>query len=181
MTPTQFDFRTNWPDIRRHLANPIVALWTTFGMKLENPGWTPEDGPFSVGRGPINGRPDPQPDTVEWYQPIGRCHSIAPFAWAVGRLLLPHLRWGFYTSDWHTVAVGCTPGTATPEVVMDILLFETFTAGQSLRWVDSHPGDKDRNSTLTAWNPIKMYFPQREAAEIIDAIPEYARGEGFEV
>lgn len=156
--PKQFDWEAEWGRVRPLTLDRYVDAWLVMGMMSHSPKWEPKDGPHSIGRGAINGRPTPAKGTLEWYQPSGRCHWIAPFSWAVGRKLYPSLRWGFYTAEYHTVAVGCTPGTEAVEVVMDILLFKNHTGQGSLDWVGKHPAiirDKLPGARF-AWNPLKM-------------------------
>ena len=56
---------------------------------------------------------------------------IAFFSMAVGVLNYPHLDWRFVSGDLHTVPVGYGPD-GQPEVVMDILLFDSFDAEESI-------------------------------------------------
>ncbi len=74
---------------------------------------------------------------LSWYQPLARCHYIAPFARAIGMELYPKLKWGFATGDFHTVAIGFEDDIKNPEVVFDILLFKQYTAEKSLEFVNS--------------------------------------------
>jgi hypothetical protein len=74
--------------------------------------------------------------TLSWYQPRRCCHSIAPFALELGRLLFPDLSWKLLSSDRHTVPVGYD-AHGEPRGVMDILLFERFSAQRSLDFADA--------------------------------------------
>ena len=52
--------------------------------------------------------------------------------------LYPDLKWGFISSDAHSVAVGFRDHWKQPELVMDILLFRTLTAEESLTLAMAH-------------------------------------------
>ncbi len=116
--------------------------------------WKPGDPPYDIGRGPLNGQ-RVYPYKLSWYQPWGRCHWIVSFSRALGTKIFPHLRWGVMTSDRHSIALGVSPWTGTgrkvlgddtqayeARVVMDILLFKTCTAVESLDDADEHIDDQ---------------------------------------
>jgi hypothetical protein len=131
----QFDFARNWrKKIVPILNTPSVENSLFAGMRLQGDGFVSGDPPWLHGRGPDNGQ-RAKKGCLSWYQPWGRCHSIAPFAWAIGMALEPNLTWGFFTGDFHTVAVGFEKDPERPEVVMDILQFRRFTAEDSIAFV----------------------------------------------
>jgi hypothetical protein len=102
-------------------------------MLLQKGGYKPGDPPWLFGRGPLNGQ-RAKNGCLSWYQPWGCCHYIAPFSWAIGKELYPALKWGFITSDKHTVAIGYKDKWERPEWVLDILLFRKKTAQESLNF-----------------------------------------------
>jgi hypothetical protein len=133
----QFNWSTNW---RRRVAPLLnkrsVVKALTLGMMMQNDYYEEGDPPWEHGRGPLNGQ-KAKKGCLSWYQPWGRCHYIAPFAWAIGKELYPDLEWGFISGDLHTVVIGYeldgTPDPwQRPEWMVDILLFRKMTAQQSL-------------------------------------------------
>lgn len=132
------NFSRQWRRIEPWLNQKDVKLALAFGLFVQNPEYyRPSEPPWLVGRGPLNGQRARQ-GKLSWYQPWGRCHSIAPFSWAVSKNLYPQLTWGFLTSDRHTVAVGLNTQDEI-RMVADILLFKTFTAEQSIEFVNGEP------------------------------------------
>lgn len=128
----QFNFARHWrTKIVPYLNDPIINMVLGLGLKLGDPSYQPGDPPWLFGRGPINGQ-RAKPGCLSWYQPWGRCHSIAPFCWAIGTRLFPQLRWGFISCEAHTIVIGYETDWRQPRWVMDILLFKTFTADKSL-------------------------------------------------
>src|SRR6185295_15084018 len=82
----QLSFSRLWPKIVPYLGNLDVRCALEFGLFTENKNYLPGDPPWLEGRGPINGQ-RAKPGKLSWYQPWGRCHSIAPFAWAISKKL----------------------------------------------------------------------------------------------
>lgn len=134
----QYDFSRNWRKrISPLLDKPEVVRALIMGMMLQGDDYKPGNPPWLHGRGPLNGQRAKE-GCLSWYQPWGRCHFIAPFSWALGRELFPELRWGFITSDAHTVAIGYDGQWESPELVLDILLFRENTAQESLDFAKAH-------------------------------------------
>ena len=134
----QFDFARNWRStVAPHLQKQAVVRALHLGMGLHDLSYRPGDPPWLLGRGPLNGQ-RAREGCLSWYQPWGRCHYIAPFSWAIGVEIYPDLKWGFITSDAHTVAIGYHEQWEQPAWVMDILLFRQNTAEESLAFAKSH-------------------------------------------
>ena len=134
----QFNFSRNWrKKIVPLLNHPSVQKALHLGIGLGGIGYIPDDPPWLYGRGPLNGQ-RARKGCLSWYQPWGRCHLIAPFSWAIGKELFPDLKWGFISSDIHTVAIGFHDTWKQPECLMDILLFRKKTAQESLDFARSH-------------------------------------------
>src|SRR5581483_8189316 len=134
----QFDWRRHWrTKVEPFLGEERVQAALDEGMRLYDPTWTRGDPPCEVGavstRRVVRGK-------LSWYQPVGRCHGIALFSLAIGLINYPRLTWKMVSSSRHAVPVGCGPD-GEPRVVMDILLFESFTAEESLEFAD--PGLTD--------------------------------------
>jgi hypothetical protein len=126
---TQFNWRLHWTKkVVPYLHEPLVQASLNFGMRLLDRNWKPGDAPCDYGAvGPgrtVRGE-------LAWYQPLNRSHSIAFFSMAIGVLNAPELDWQFVSGDLHTIPVGYD-ADGGPRVVMDILLFDGFTAEQSL-------------------------------------------------
>lgn len=132
----QFNWSRNWKKVEPHLNDPDVRFALHLGLKILNPYYEPGQPPWEEGRGPLNGQRAIK-NKLSWYQPWGRCHWIAPFAWAIGQKIYPNLKWGFLTGDLHTVAVGLENDEI--EIVMDILLFKGRTAEDSIAQVKERP------------------------------------------
>jgi hypothetical protein len=129
--PTQFNWRRHWRKrVVPHLDKECVQCWLEFGMQLLNRSWRCGDPPYLLGDG-AQDTGEVQPGTLRWYQPVMRCHWIAFFSLAIGALNYPRLDWQVVTGDLHTVPVGYGPD-GSPRVVMDILLFDAMTAGESI-------------------------------------------------
>ena len=128
----QFNFARHWRNIEPHLEDRAVVIPLECGLKALNEDREWGDPPWLEGRGPLNGQ-RAYLGKLSYYQPWGRCHHIAPFAWAIGRILFPDLEWGFLTSEFHSVAVGLEGGDI--EIVMDILNFKRMTAEESIDFV----------------------------------------------
>lgn len=106
--PQQFDFGQNWESmIVPHLKDRHVVTTLTLGMKIYDLNYTEGESPWLYGIGNFLGQQAVEGD-LSWYQPFGLCHCIAPFCWALGQKLYPKLRWGFVSSDSHSVVVGWT-------------------------------------------------------------------------
>ena len=162
----QLNFSRLWPRITPWLNLPDVQDALMFGLFCDNPKYRPGDPPWLEGRGPINGQ-RARPGKLSWFQPWGRCHSIAPFAWAVSQKLHPDLRWGFLSSEWHTVAVGLDGGEI--KIVADILLFKQKSAEQSVEFVKqqpwslySSPGEIFGPAAAVGWEMFKEARRQME-------------------
>ena len=143
MKTRQFNFARNWKKIQPYLDEAILTVPLELGMKALNPDRKSGAPPWLEVRGPLNGQ-RARFRKLSYYQPWGRCHHIAPFAWAIGRTLFPDLRWGFLTSDLHTVAVGVIETARDDDIgyeryelriVMDILNFKEMTAKESVAFV----------------------------------------------
>lgn len=150
MTATMktINFSRQWRRIEPLLNERGIQLALTFGLYVQNPeGYRAGKPPWLEGRGPLNGQ-RARPGKLSWYQPWGRCHAIAPFAWAVAKRLYPALTWGFLSSERHTVAVGLNAQDEI-KMVADILLFKTFTAEQSIAFVNG-------NGTSLCFNPGEL-------------------------
>ncbi|APZ93291.1 hypothetical protein [Fuerstiella marisgermanici] len=133
----RFDFAGRWRgQIVPHLNDQEVAFTLTWGMQLLRPDYEDGNPPWHCGRGLPNGR-SPREGCLSWYQPVGRCHHIAPFCWAIGRKIYPQLNWGFVSGEHHTVVIGYKADWQEPEWLMDILLFREKTAIESLAFVKS--------------------------------------------
>lgn len=137
MKPLQFNWRRHWAAVVPHLSDPEVVAALETGLSeykfCGHPLWKGEP-PWEMGRAHQG---TPQPGQLEWYQPHGRCHWIAPFAWAIGKKLFPELLWGFLTSEAHTVAIGLKKGKI--QVVMDILCFHSNWPEDSIAAVQGDP------------------------------------------
>ena len=130
-SPRQYDFGRNWKKkIAPLLGCPGVMTALSIGMKAGDREYEIGDPPWKYGRD-CPGR-TPKPGCLSWYQPLRMCHYIAPFCWELGMRLFPKLEWGFISGDFHTVVIGWADNREVPEWVMDILLFRTHTADQSL-------------------------------------------------
>jgi hypothetical protein len=133
----QFNFARHWRQkIAGFVDDPDVIEALTWGMRMYDGEYHKGDPPWQFGRGPLNGQ-IARRGCLSWYQPLGRCHFIAPFSWAVGRRIFPKLQWGFITSDSHTVVIGWSDDWHEPEWVMDILLFREMNAQKSLEFAKS--------------------------------------------
>lgn len=129
-TARQYDFSRNWrKKIAPLLNDDDVVSVLALGLRLGDDEYTTGDPPWLYG---FPHRRRPREGCLSWYQPKAHCHYIAPFSWALGRKLYPELKWGFITSDRHTVVIGWEADWREPVWVMDILLFQRKTAQQSL-------------------------------------------------
>jgi hypothetical protein len=130
------NFARQWPRIEPLLNDREIKFALHFGLFIQNPeNYRAGDPPWLEGRGPLNGQRARQ-GKLSWYQPWGRCHAIAPFAWAVAKRLYPRHRWGFLSSERHTIAVGLNAHDEI-KMVADILLFKSHNAEQSIAFVSS--------------------------------------------
>lgn len=128
MRIAQFNWRREWKSRVAPILDHHLVQWSLdFGMKVFDSQWTPGDPPYLYGR-PDGGRI--VPGKLSWYQPRGRCHWIAFFSMAVGVMNHPDLDWRFVSGDAHTVPVGFED--ENPRLVMDILLFDSLTASESI-------------------------------------------------
>ena len=132
-SPIQFNWRRHWgKKVAPYLQEELVQFSLNFGMTLIDGTWKPGDAPCDYGSVRLN-RVIIK-DKLSWYQPLNRCHNIAFFSMAIGVLNYPDLEWRFLSGDLHTVPVGYGPD-GERRVVMDILLFDYFTAEQSIAHV----------------------------------------------
>jgi hypothetical protein len=99
-------------------------------MKMLDPNWRRGNPPCFLGAIP-SWRTRIVPGKLSWYRPYGRCHWIAFFSMAVGVINYPNLDWRFVTGDLHTIPVGYDENRR-PRVVMDILLFDSISAEESI-------------------------------------------------
>ena len=127
----QFNWRRNWSRrVAPHLDHELVQASLELGMMMLDPNWQRGDPPFVLGAIPCD-RTRVVPGKLSWYQVWSRCHWIAFFSMAIGVLNYPELDWRFVSGDLHTVPVGYGPD-GSPKVVMDILLFDSMTAQESI-------------------------------------------------
>jgi hypothetical protein len=130
----QFNFARHWRKrIAPHLNDPLVGYALTIGLKLWDADYMPGKPPYRVGCGGGNGQRTRR-GCLSWHQPWCRCHHIAPFSWALGTKLYPELNWGFIAGMHHTVAVGWSDDWRRPKWVLDILLFRSHSAEDSLNF-----------------------------------------------
>lgn len=133
----QVNFSRQWTRIADWLNDDDIRLALNFGLLCQNQEYKLGSPPWFEGRGPLNGQ-RARPGKLSWYQPWGRCHAIAPFAWAVCKRLYPKLTWAFLTSEDHTVAVGLNTEDQIQKVG-DILWFKNLTAEESVTFVNASP------------------------------------------
>jgi hypothetical protein len=132
-TIIQFNWRRHWKKkVVPHLQEELVQDALDQGMSLCDPTWKRGDAPYEYG-GVDGGKV--VKGKLSWYQPIGRCHSIAPFSLAIGKINYPYLSWKILTCKRHSVPVGYGPD-GEPRVVMDILNFTWFSAEESMAFAD---------------------------------------------
>nr|ADY58741.1 hypothetical protein Plabr_1125 [Rubinisphaera brasiliensis DSM 5305] len=137
MKTKQFDFGKRWRnEIKPLLDDPEVKHVLNLSLRLFDPDYEEGDPPWTVGRGVLNGQ-RAREGSLSWYQPWGRCHLIAPFSWALGMKLIPHLQWSILSGELHTVAIGYDESSEEPDWVFDILLFKTLSADESVTFVKS--------------------------------------------
>lgn len=129
--PVQFDWQRHWKKkVAPHLENEAVQACLDLGMRMLDPNWRRGDPPYVLGSIPL-ARTRIVPGKLSWYRPYGRCHWIAFFSLAIGVINYPHLDWRFVSGDLHTVPVGYSED-GRPRVVMDILLFDSMSAEESV-------------------------------------------------
>ena len=134
----QFDWAADWKGkVKPHLKKEIVQICLDAGMRLLSPEWKRGDAPYLLG-GTIDGK-RARKGTLRWYQPFQRCHWISFFSMAIGVINYPDLEWKFVSGDLHTVPVGYEKD-GSPRVVMDILLFNSITAEQSIACATKREG-----------------------------------------
>lgn len=138
--PIQFDWKKEWnKKVKPHLENPLVQFALDWGMRMYTPAWKRGDAPYLYG-GIADSSREPRKGTLRWYQPIGRCHYIAFFSMAIGVINYPELNWKFVIGKQHTVPVGYDEN-GQPRVVMDILLFDEYSAAESVDFALSEKRD----------------------------------------
>lgn len=141
----QFNWRRHWRrKVEPHLNKDMVQRCLDFGMRLLDPTWKRGNAPYLLGgigfRRIIKGK-------LSWYQPLGRCHWISFFSMAIGAINYPDLRWKMMSGDLHTVPVGYDKSDDA-RVVMDILLFDSMTAEQSIAYAQKVLGEE----RATGWD-----------------------------
>lgn len=130
---TQFDWSRHWSKkVVQYLQDKAVRRALCSGLKRYDSNYKDGVPPFILGSIPCDERRVIE-GRVSWYQPYGRCHYIAPFARAIGEKLYPQYRWGFLTSEKHTIAIGMDGQEI--RIVMDILLFRQYSAEDSISFV----------------------------------------------
>ena len=172
--PIQFNWRRNWSKkVAPYLNEEFVQGSLDMGMTQLDPHWQRGDAPCSLGaigftqivqsgdapnnRGAIRFKRIVK-SKLSWYQALNRCHHISFFSMAIGVLNYPDLDWRFISGDRHTVPVGYD-AEGNPRVVMDILLFDSHTAEQSIALAQEDfpklkPGAKERES----WDKFFVKF-----------------------
>ena len=86
---------------------------------------------------------------------------------AIGVPNHPNLDWRFVSGDRHTVPVGYD-ADGNPKVVMDILLFDSMTAEESIAFASGNRDDGQGEK----WEKIFQFFIQR----IVPALRASAQG-----
>lgn len=164
--PIQFDWRKHWnKTVKPHLQNPFVQFALDRGMVMYDPQWKSGDTPYLVGA--IGGNRSPRKGTLGWYQPLARCHFIAFFSLVIGVINYPELDWKFVSGRLHTVPVGYDQA-GNPQVVMDILLFDTMTAQESIAYAQQVADDP--SPYTTAWKGNFHCFETEIAAGIRESL-----------
>jgi hypothetical protein len=159
--PRRFDFRRNWSKrIKPLLYHPIVNKCLSLGMKFTDMKYELGDAPWKLGGPPAR---QPKPGSLAWYQPLHCCHSIAPFAWALGNALYPDLNWGFYSGDQHTVVLGYSTTPDNPEWLFDILLFRTLSSAGAIALVEKQ--NPQFCDSLGKYVSLFVCLEKREATE----------------
>lgn len=152
----QFDWRTHWKTkVKPHLKKEAVQVSLDLGMGLFEPRWERGDPPYILGG--IDGRRVVKGD-LSWYQPLHRCHYISFFSMAIGVINYPELQWKMLHGDHHTVPVGYGADGA-PRVVMDILLFHSMTAEESIAYATRTSGEPDDELALAFRFMEEMLVP----------------------
>jgi hypothetical protein len=120
-----------------HLAEPLVRFSLERGLQLVDPSWSWDCGrpPYTVGV--PRGGPPPA-ETLDWYRPMGCCHSVCFFAMSIGVLNFPGLRWRFLSGALHTVVVGADRA-GRDALVLDLTMFDRLRAAGALACA-SRPG-----------------------------------------
>ena len=137
-TIIQFNWRRKWKKrVVPYLQEERVQAALDVGMSLYDPTWKRGDAPYEYGKGELEGRKG----RLSWYQPVGRCHCMAPFSLVIGHINYPELSWTILHSSRHSVAIGYRPD-GKPRVVMDILNFAWFSAEQSMEFADPNLPDE---------------------------------------
>jgi len=164
----QFNWRRHWAKkVVPHLQKEPVQFFLDMGMRLLDETWQNGDAPYRLGRAH---RRKPVKGTLGWYQPLGRCHWIAFFAMVIGIINYPDLDWRFLTEDPHTVPVGYDE-TGSPKVVMDILLFERFTAEESIEHAQLKLTTGEMDEDSKQWVALYRCFEEK----VIPILKRFAR------
>lgn len=151
--PKQFSFRRHWVDkCKPHLNNERVKTALNQGMiefvdqrnqelaELDSTiriGWTPQNSPVHLCNCDRCVTKIPEPGTLAWYRAHGKCHWIAPFVLELAKLMFPNDEWELVSGDYHTVVTN-----KKRSMVLDILLFDRYTARQSLIFAGEKPKTK---------------------------------------
>jgi hypothetical protein len=182
--PIQFDWRRNWKKrVEPLLDNPLVRGALNLGMRLLDPDWKDGDPPHLLGRDDggriVEGK-------LSWYRPHGRCHWIVFFTYTIGLLNYPDLRWEIVSGDLHTIAVGYD-ANGDPEMVMDILLFDSMTGEESIlraemeveglpktNWDQYYELFVDGMRRITSLSASRLPDENYPIEEIVEALPNEA-------
>lgn len=160
----QFDWRRHWRrKVAPHLNKEVVQVSLDVGMMMLDPKWKRGDPPYLLGDTPPH-RTRVMPGKLSWYRPWRQCHGIAFFSMAIGVLNDPHLDWNFLSGDLHTVPVGS--GRDGQQVVMDILLFDSMTAEESIELATKKV---DHAPACNGWDEVFEAFVSNMVPIIRDA------------
>jgi len=119
----QFDWRLNWTNkVAPHLEDLFVRMTLEDGMQMLSR-WQRGEPPYDCYQAPKG--------SILWYQPRAHFHFVTFFSMTIGALNYPKLDWRFLSGDRHAVPVGYG-ADGMPRIVMDILLFDSLTAEESI-------------------------------------------------
>jgi hypothetical protein len=146
-----------------HLDHELVQASLALGMTMLDPNWQRGDPPFVRGAIPSH-RTRVVPGKLSWYQVWNRRHWIAFFSMAIGVLNYPELDWRFVSGGLHTAPVGYEPD-GSPKVVVDISLFDSRTAQESIELarkpLDGAPTQEGWEEVLAAF--VEAMLPRLRA------------------
>jgi hypothetical protein len=172
----QFNWRRHWSNkVAPHLQKELVQVALDVGMMLLDSTWRRGDAPFLLGSIPLE-RTRIVKGKLSWYRPFNRCHWIAFFSMAIGVLNYPNLDWRFVSGDRHTVPVGYD-ADGNSKVVMDILLFDSMTAEESITFASRNRDAGQGRKWEKVWEKLFQVFVQR----IVPAIRASAQGKSSTV